>query len=88
MLHKGLEGSNRDLTQLVEGLSSRLDRLEAENPSAHFQKIRVSTPHEAETRQGEALPSRGATTLRFRYLRLVAGPADAPGTGRSDSKWV
>ena len=56
MLHKGLEGSNRDLTQLVEGLSSRLDRLEAENPSAHFQKIRVSTPQEAETRQGEALP--------------------------------
>ncbi|CAE7832305.1 unnamed protein product [Symbiodinium sp. CCMP2592] len=34
MLHKGLEGSNRDLTQLVEGLSSRLDRLEAETPQA------------------------------------------------------
>eukprot|EP00439_Symbiodinium_sp_Y106_P012448 s2363_g1.t2 len=49
MLHKGLEGSNRDLTQLVEGLSSRLDRLEAETRQGEDLQTLLAQAQEAAT---------------------------------------
>lgn len=49
VLHQGLEGSNRDLTQLVDTLSSRLDRLEADAPQKEDLQTLLAQAREAAT---------------------------------------